>query len=117
LINYFEGISSAYQNGVADRKMFETSFSILIGKWYARLEGFVDAYREDCHCAFGPFAEVGKVWKEQYFTAAKPVSSNMLQAPDCKASLEKIDNKARQGESATTSPPSAGALDRNATSR
>ncbi len=63
LINYFEGMSIAYNNGVADKKMFEKSFKKLIGRWYGRLEGFIQVYKKICECDWKPFEELGENWK------------------------------------------------------
>ncbi len=64
LINYLEGISIAYDNGVADKKMFEKSFKQFMGTWYGRLEGFIEVYSQKCDCNWKPFEELGTKWKD-----------------------------------------------------
>ncbi|MEO0397657.1 MAG: hypothetical protein AAF243_16970, partial [Cyanobacteria bacterium P01_A01_bin.137] len=67
-LNSLEGVSSAYQNGVADKDMFEKSFQTLISRWYGRLEGFIQVYKERCDCTWTPFEEVGSEWKDDSVT-------------------------------------------------
>ena len=68
LLNYLEGLSTAYQTGVADPEMFKTSFEPLIKRWYGRLEGFILVYKDRCQCTWTPFEKLGAEWKDKSVT-------------------------------------------------
>jgi hypothetical protein len=42
LLNYFEFVATAYENGVADKKMIEVGFKAVLVRWHKVLTNFID---------------------------------------------------------------------------
>jgi hypothetical protein len=62
LLNHFEHLSVLYNSGLADPDAFEASFKDMLGAWYGKLGGWLEAYNERCGCTFAPFEKLGKKW-------------------------------------------------------
>lgn len=71
VLNYFDAISIAYRNGVADEKMFEDAFKVTLGKWYLRTSVFMDEYKNQCKCDWPAFKALGDKWKPDNLNPAK----------------------------------------------
>jgi len=83
ILNNFEGISSAYRNGVAARRMFEDAFQKDIVRWYGRLHKFMSVAKDRCDCTWEPFEVLGKEWwKGRPLPEASGIRTGCLQSKE-----------------------------------
>ena len=75
MMNYFEYVSSAYWNRIADKKIIEKSFMNIMLKYDKILTNFIDEYKKHrgYENPWGPYHDVINKWKSSGSKMAKNV--------------------------------------------